>query len=429
MSMRNPIHPNRARPNRGNRVRPQFPARCAALLAATTAGCLQSGTDLGGAGEGPEAGPACRDEDCRDGDPCNGDERCSAGGTCVAGVPAPDGTDCTRASGAGTCRGGVCVPESCGDGRAEFPEECDDGNDAPGDGCENDCRFTCRLLGDCDDGNPCTREECVPGGTGQICRRTAVDGASCSDDDPCTVGDSCAAGSCRPGARPDCADDDPCTADRCDPGAGGTCVHEALPLWYVDADGDGWGAAGDAVCAAVALPGRAARSGDCCDADAEVHPRVEGEDPGYHTVPYACAGAAGGAPSFDYDCSGVEEIHDLGVAEPCAPSPDHTACFGTVGWCEPGGPSPDCRGVPACGESSAYQIGCEARRPWGGPRAADAGGPPADAGPAGADAGDPGEEDEDALVAKEYPSWDDAGAELPTVTCQATFEVRSQFCR
>src|SRR5438105_2321918 len=43
----------------------------------------------------------------------------------------------------------------CGNGTLEMGEECDDGNFVTGDGCDNDCTFTCHQDLDCDDHEPC----------------------------------------------------------------------------------------------------------------------------------------------------------------------------------------------------------------------------------------------------------------------------------
>jgi len=67
---------------------------------------------------------ACRAEDCQvlcdDGNPCTQD-RCDALGNCLHEPLSP----------------------CCGNGAREDPEECDDGNRRPGDGCTADCRFEC----------------------------------------------------------------------------------------------------------------------------------------------------------------------------------------------------------------------------------------------------------------------------------------------
>lgn len=67
---------------------------------------------------------ACRPTGCEvlcdDQDPCTWD-RCDALGNCVHDGLSP----------------------CCGNGSREDPEECDDGNRLPGDGCSSDCRFEC----------------------------------------------------------------------------------------------------------------------------------------------------------------------------------------------------------------------------------------------------------------------------------------------
>ncbi|HEY6477021.1 MAG TPA: hypothetical protein VI456_10595, partial [Polyangia bacterium] len=42
----------------------------------------------------------------------------------------------------GACASGACVAPRCGDGKVEAPEACDDGNLAPGDGCDPNCQPT-----------------------------------------------------------------------------------------------------------------------------------------------------------------------------------------------------------------------------------------------------------------------------------------------
>ena len=134
-----------------------------------------------------------------------------------------------------------------------------------GEGCDT----CCAADADCDDGLPCTRDECVDQGcvstddatlcedgdpctddlcSGGQCAHPAGTGGPCDDGDACTAGDLCFAGLCEgapvlcdggPGQcssgtcvagdcvyGPDdglCDDSDPCTLDTC--GAGGHCAH------------------------------------------------------------------------------------------------------------------------------------------------------------------------------------------------------------
>ncbi len=110
------------------------------------------------------------DEECADGDFCNGIERCVAG-ACTAGEPIPcdDGDSCTR---------DFCVPSA---GCAHLDELC-----------PSDCSGL-------------------------------ADGTRCSDGSVCTAGDTCSGGVCVPGPPPVCADADECTSASCDPAFG--CVY------------------------------------------------------------------------------------------------------------------------------------------------------------------------------------------------------------
>ncbi len=96
------------------------------------------------------------------------------------------------------------VPATCGNGVVEPPEECDDRNTVAGDGCENDCTWTCEEHEDCADGLPCNGEEqcntethaCEPG-------LAPADGTECTTlsggPGVCRSG-SCAPASCGNGS-------------------------------------------------------------------------------------------------------------------------------------------------------------------------------------------------------------------------------------
>jgi cysteine-rich repeat protein len=99
----------------------------------------------------------------------------------------------------GTGTDGGTDPAICGDGVVSGAEACDDGNSRRGDGCENDCSFSCIALSECDDANPCDGVEscgamthaCAPG-------TPLVDGTDCGPGRGCRGG-TCALASCGDG--------------------------------------------------------------------------------------------------------------------------------------------------------------------------------------------------------------------------------------
>ncbi|MBN1774630.1 MAG: DUF4215 domain-containing protein [Deltaproteobacteria bacterium] len=186
--------------------------------------------------------PSCReDADCSDLRLCNGVERCDPiGHLCREGTPAADGTPCTTAEGLdGECRAGSCAVVTCGDSTVDPGEECDDGNTVAGDGCENDCTWSCEADPDCDDLLVCNGAEgcdlpphvCVPG-------TPVADGTSCDLDGNLDTRDICLAGTCR---LSDCSDGfaDVLAGEECDDGnttAGDGCENDCT--WSCEADLD-----------------------------------------------------------------------------------------------------------------------------------------------------------------------------------------------
>ncbi len=125
--------------------------------------------------------------------------------------------------------GGVDAGSTCGNGLVEGTEECDDGNLTNGDGCENDCSFTC-ILGTardhCDDGNPCNGTEtcgadhaCAPGtplGNGDVCDGTKICvSGNCVEP---TCGDGIVSGT------EECDDGNSTSGDGCEPDCAWSCV-------------------------------------------------------------------------------------------------------------------------------------------------------------------------------------------------------------
>ncbi|MSP92856.1 MAG: LamG domain-containing protein [Myxococcales bacterium] len=211
---------------------------------------------------------------CEDGNPCTNGDVCS-GGTCQPGSNVcscttnaecalkEDGDLCngtlycdkskapfvcsvdpmTTVACSGTsdtaCQKAKCAPATgkCGLTSEPDAKPCDaDGSVCTqGDACKGGV-CTNGAVVNCDDKNPCTDNPCdFKAGCKQV-----HNVASCSDDNACTTGDTCASGQCVPGKKADCDDGSPCTFDGCSK-ATGKCIH----------DGTGF-------------------EGDACDADASV---------------------------------------------------------------------------------------------------------------------------------------------------------------
>ena len=189
---------------------------------------------------------------CDDGNPCTIDscdpvKACQHANTTAA---CSDGNACTVGD---ICQNGSCVPgatTNCDDSNTCTADSCDTGTGlckhAPTleglTGCSDGsvCTTVDTCLGgvcvgsapqNCDDLNACTTDSCDPI---LACQHANVaNGNACSDNNPCTVGDSCqASGSplvskCVPGTLKNCSDTNPCTTDGCDPA--GNCVNTPLP--------------------------------------------------------------------------------------------------------------------------------------------------------------------------------------------------------
>ncbi len=226
---------------------------------------------------GPAGNPCCvackfapGGTPCPDGNVCNGDETCSAFGQCVPGtpitcidnnlctddgcdpavgctftnndLPCDDGNGCTVAD---MCGGGACQPGmllNCDDGNACTTETCVpqlgcvptpvsdccnvDAECADTDLCTTNERCVEHMCVsdrvDCDDGNGCTTDGCVP----DVGCTHIGNGSTCDDRDACTTGDVCAGSACG-GIVLGCNDGDPCTIDSCDSGSG--CLHDRIP--------------------------------------------------------------------------------------------------------------------------------------------------------------------------------------------------------
>jgi hypothetical protein len=110
----------------------------------------------------------------------------------------------------------ACTIEACSQGCCTYtPMDCNDGDPCTEDDCDpgSGCTFTpllaCARTSDCDDEDACTLDLCIPEG---CCEHENL---VCDDADPCTI-DSCDAASGCVAEPITCDDKDPCTDDQCD---------------------------------------------------------------------------------------------------------------------------------------------------------------------------------------------------------------------
>jgi len=141
-------------------------------------------------------------------------------------VPCEDGDACTLED---TCQWGTCAagaPRDCGDGLDCTADVCDPGT---GD-CSSLPVNACVIDDDCvpaytlDPDNTC--RACRPGLS--VSEYVALDdGLPCTDDDACTLEDTCRDGACGSAGVVDCDDGFDCTDDTCDP-LTGVCSNTSL---------------------------------------------------------------------------------------------------------------------------------------------------------------------------------------------------------
>ena len=87
------------------------------------------------------------------------------------------------------------------------------------DGQDNDCDGQTDE-GGCDDGKPCTNDNCDPGAAnGEVCTHVLSPGVPCDDGTACTDGDICDEVGCK-GKPKSCDDGDACTDSSCEPVVG-----------------------------------------------------------------------------------------------------------------------------------------------------------------------------------------------------------------
>jgi cysteine-rich repeat protein len=130
-------------------------------------------------------------EECDDGDACNGVESCdvTAERCVLVSKPLDALAECQLPTGGrGTCSARRCTLLSCGNGVVDEGEACDDGNSAQGDGCDNDCVFSCGTPArDCRNDDVCTnRFECEVQ-THKCIAKGPLDCSGIARPNPCTA--------------------------------------------------------------------------------------------------------------------------------------------------------------------------------------------------------------------------------------------------
>ena len=154
--------------------------------------------------------PDCTiDNDCDDGQYCNGAETCSAG-SCISGSPV-------------NCNDGVaCTADSCNEGSDSCDNtpnnaNCDDGQWCNGsETCDAASGCLAGTAVNCDDAIACTSDSCNE--ASDSCNH-APDNGACSDGVFCNGVETCSASvGCQGGAAVDCNDGVGCTDDSCNEG-------------------------------------------------------------------------------------------------------------------------------------------------------------------------------------------------------------------
>jgi hypothetical protein len=371
------------------------PAECTAAVEI----CNGHDDDCDGSTDEDDVCICWHDDECDDGDPCNGVETCNPGVTCVLGTPVDcdDGVPCTidqcspmsgscihtaqddlcsdgdpcngaeTCDGARGCLGGTppdcaddlpCTMDSCGlDGscvHAPVDSLCDDPVFCDGRAtCDPDLGCREGAPPDCDDGVACTDDRCSP--DTDSCVGTPVD-ARCDDGQLCNGTERCSATGCLPGTAPGCDDGLACTADSCDSGAAGghgACVHRPP-----DVDGDTY-------------PPTTCLGTDCNDRGVDIHPgatercnAVDDDCNGATDEAFECIRDAPG-PCTVGSCSGVRVCSATcrwgacevlagelcnGVDDDCNGATDEAfACrMGATQPCTVSVPTRDCPGTRTC---------------------------------------------------------------------------------
>jgi len=208
-------------------------ASCSDGNACTQNDTCQSGTCTAGAGKTCTALDQCHEVGTCDSETgacsnpakandttCNDGNACTVNDTCQSGTCGGTGKTCTaldQCHDVGTCDGetGECSNPAKTEGAT-----CDDGNKCTtGDTCQSGTcggtTVTCQAQDQCHNVGTCNAT------TGVCSNPNKANGATCSDDNACTTGDTCQAGSCQGGTAKTCTALDQChVAGTCDSTSG-----------------------------------------------------------------------------------------------------------------------------------------------------------------------------------------------------------------
>ncbi|MBV8756607.1 MAG: DUF4215 domain-containing protein [Deltaproteobacteria bacterium] len=162
---------------------------------------------------------SCSGASCDDNDPCNGVETCASvthngnsGQACAAGTPLDNGTSCGSNM---VCVNAACIAGVCGDGYVTGTEECDDANSNNGDGCNNNCTFSCVST---DSTRNCTpADSCAGQGTCNDATHVCAPGTALPDNTFCGTTGFCKTGVC---TQPVCGNGIVERGEDCDGGTG-----------------------------------------------------------------------------------------------------------------------------------------------------------------------------------------------------------------
>lgn len=155
----------------------------------------------------------------------------------------------------------LCTACTTGNDEDAGPPDMDSGMDSGAPAVDSGPR-SCTTNVECDDGFPCTIDNCI---VGNVCDYETVDArcgmdercvvgrgcvtglpsdctqdSDCDDGDACTGTETCARNMCIPGRMFDCDDGNVCTVDICDDSLAGMCRYE------VSSECDGGGPGSDA---------------------------------------------------------------------------------------------------------------------------------------------------------------------------------------